>query len=215
MTRELARSLQSFFRSHKHLLKEVADLAVVTTEEVRNFLAEGAVWELDLTAIFGTTAIHTTNTSIPPGEVKAGDHNESIHMEDHISSHTAAAPCVGLNVTVEDIIQVLQRFMREHSSTTTNTTSPYAILLKSLRDYHYPPNTLLVVVLLQIIRKLFSEAQVLKYIILYYVYINYSQYCSSSLYYVNLFMKLTAFLCILYINLYRYCFLNRFIKGLK
>ena len=110
----------------------------------------------------------------PGGEVKAGDHNESIHMEDHISSHTAAAPCVGLNVTVEDIIQVLQRFMCEHSSTTNNTTSPYAILLKSLRDYHYPPNTLLVVVLLQIIRKLFSEAQVLKYIILYYVCLLYT-----------------------------------------
>lgn len=157
VVRELARAVASLFESRAHILKAVADLSVITSEEVRNFLADGSLWARDPSTIFG-------GGNVQPGASTAGvkaNSADNIHMEDGTEGAAAEDALGGTgDVSVEVIVSAVRRLIAEHSQKPRKLCdSVFATLLSNLTAGEVS-NTVEVTAILTMLRRLFYEAQV-------------------------------------------------------
>jgi hypothetical protein len=159
--RELARAVFQYFASRAHILRAVPDLAVLTVDEVRHFLAEGCLWNYDPDSVFGHGGFKPV-----VGEAQKEPGSDNIHMEDGTEDAAAAdvpsqrEPVREANVSVEQIVIALrQRVDQNPHRSQQRPDSPFRAMLVTLaeRDDRAAVENAAVH---SILRKLFYEAQV-------------------------------------------------------
>ena len=181
MSREVAHSVLSFFSSKAHLLQAIPDLAVITSSEANNMLQEGSVHTAEVTALLvqmdGTvedpmaSGVSESNMSSMAADVSC------LHVdEDRSTAGSAAVVKISSagNVSCDAIAGALLQYVTSNTIigksgvSSKAVGSPFSILLNATRtilqrialDSEHLHNVLLVLVGLNIVRKLFYEAQV-------------------------------------------------------
>ena len=181
VSREVAHSVLSFFSSKAHLLQAIPDLAVITSSEVNNMLQEGSVHTAEVTILL----VQMDGTEKDP---MASGESESINSAlaadvsclhvDEDRSHAESAVGVKAtsagNISCNAISGALRQCVTSNaiigkSGVSCKTVgTPFSTLLNATRailqrialDSEHLHNVLLVLVGLNIVRKLFYEAQV-------------------------------------------------------
>jgi hypothetical protein len=161
--RELARAVFQYFASRAHILKAVPDLAVLTVDEVRQFLAEGCLWNYDPDSVFGLGGSTPAAGEVPK---EPGVGSDNIYMEDSTEDATAAdaptqrEPVRDANVSAEQIIAALRQKVDQNAfQSQQRQDSPFRAMLATHaeRDDRALVENAAVH---SILRKLFYEAQV-------------------------------------------------------
>ena len=181
VSREVAHSLLSFFSSKAHLLQAIPDLAVLTSSEVNNMLQVGSVHTAEVTTLLA----QMDGTEKDP--IASGD-SESImssmaadvsclHVdEDRSTAESAAETKVTSagNISCDAIAGALRQYVTSNTIigksgvSSKAVGSPFSILLNATRTILQPMalnsehlhHVLVVLAGLNIVRKLFYEAQV-------------------------------------------------------
>jgi hypothetical protein len=152
-----------YFASRAHILRALPDLAVLTVDEVRHFLAEGCLWNYDPDSVFGRGGFSSAT-----GEVRKepGAGSDNIHMDDGTEDAAAAdaltqrEPVREANVSAEQIIAALRQKVDQNAfQSQQRQDSPFRAMLatQAERDDRALVENAAVH---SILRKLFYEAQV-------------------------------------------------------